>query len=507
VDGHSALYETAPAYVTDQPSFLNAAAVVRVRDPKDPMAKDPLALLDRLKSVEKTLGRTEGGVRFGPRPIDLDIIFHKCGTHSCDRLEVPHPRYHERGFVLAPLADLLKEPRRRMKSVPGSGLHRGDADAGTGVGGGLKMWADPVNAGLATAARLWAGIGGERNVGSDSGDLRRVMPIGGYKNSPATLWSWGDRTRVMGILNVTPDSFSDGGVLMESRMEEVNPKPFTYGGANGVDVAAVLHRARLMIDSGADFLDVGGQSTRPGATRVSAEEEAGRVIPVLAALADMIAKEYDGVNNGRHSGRPFISVDTFYGSVAEAAAAAGADVINDVSGGTIDPHMHACVAKLDRPLPYIGMHMRGDPGTMQSHEHVRYIDVINDVAGETVKNANKAIHAGIEPWRLWTDPGLGFAKTSDGNWELLRGLRDVREGLGGALARAPVLVGASRKGFLGAVTGRAAAGDRDVASAAAAVAAVAGGADVVRVHDVRGTVDAVRVADAVWRGRREDLLR
>jgi hypothetical protein len=183
---------------------------------------------------------------------------------------------------------------------------------------------------------------------------------------------------------------------------------------------------------------------------------------VLAALADMIAKEYDGVNNGRHSGRPFISVDTFYGSVAEAAAAAGADVINDVSGGTIDPHMHACVAKLDRPLPYIGMHMRGDPGTMQSDEHVRYIDVINDVAGETVKNANKAIHAGIEPWRLWTDPGLGFAKTSDGNWELLRGLRDVREGLGGALARAPVLVGASRKGFLGAVTGRAAAGDRDV---------------------------------------------
>ena len=219
MDGHSALYETAPAYVTDQPSFLNAAAVVRVRDPKNPMAKDPVALLDRLKSVEKTLGRTEGGVRFGPRPIDLDIIFHKCGTHSCDRLEVPHPRYHERGFVLAPLADLLKEPRRRTKSGPGSGLHRGDADAGTGVGGGVKMWADPVSAGLATAARLWAGVGGERNVGSDSRDLRRVMPMGGYKNSPATLWSWGDRTRVMGILNVTPDSFSDGGVLMESRME------------------------------------------------------------------------------------------------------------------------------------------------------------------------------------------------------------------------------------------------------------------------------------------------
>ena len=185
MDAHSALYETAPAYVTDQPSFLNAAALVRVRDASHPMANDPLLLLDRLKRVEKELGREEGGVRFGPRPIDLDIIFHRRGTHGCERLEVPHPRYHERPFVLAPLADLAAESNRAnlaslASSSSSSGLHRGDADAGTrGVGGGLRTWADPIGAGLATAARLWAGAGGEANVNASRGDLRRVMPIGG----------------------------------------------------------------------------------------------------------------------------------------------------------------------------------------------------------------------------------------------------------------------------------------------------------------------------------------
>ena len=181
VDAHSALYETAPAYVTDQPSFLNAAALVRVRDASLPMANDPLLLLDRLKRVEKELGREEGGVRFGPRPIDLDIIFHRSGTHGCGRLEVPHPRYHERPFVLAPLADLAanhSSSNHRPSFASSSpspekntGPHRGDDDAGTrgGYGGGLRTWADPIGAGLATAARLWAGSGGEANVNAAAG--------------------------------------------------------------------------------------------------------------------------------------------------------------------------------------------------------------------------------------------------------------------------------------------------------------------------------------------------
>lgn len=519
VDAHSALYETAPAYVTDQPSFLNAAALVRVRDASHPMANDPVLLLDRLKRVEKELGREEGGVRFGPRPIDLDIIFHRNGTHGCERLEVPHPRYHERPFVLAPLADLAanhSSSNHRPSFASSSpspekntGLHRGDDDAGTrgGYGGGLRTWADPIGAGLATAARLWAGSGGEVNVnaaaGSGATPIRRVMPIGGGVNGRPSgrLWSWGDRTNVMAILNVTPDSFSDGGALMMDRYDDRHDP--------AVNVAAALAAARRAIESGADFLDVGGQSTRPGASRVSANEEAARVVPVVEALAAMLVAEYP-------DREVYLSVDTFYGDVAESAASAGADVINDVSGGTIDRTMHARVANLPRPLPYVAMHSRGDPTTMQLPENTRYAtgDVCAEIARESVINANRAVRAGIEPWRLWTDPGLGFAKTKEGNWDVLRGLGRIRERMGGALARAPQLVGASRKGFLGDVLGDSgrrrdespvrSPRDRDVASAAAAVAAVAGGADVVRVHDVRATVDAVRVADAVWRSRRGD---
>ena len=508
MDAHSALYETAPAYVTDQPSFLNAAALVRVRDASHPMANDPVLLLDRLKRVEKELGREEGGVRFGPRPIDLDIIFHRSGTHECERLEVPHPRYHERPFVLAPLADLAASSSSNRANLAtsssteaSSGLHRGDADAGTrGVGGGLRTWADPIGAGLTTAARLWAGAGGEANVNASGGDLRRVMPIGGGAGGrPERLWSWGDRTNVMAILNVTPDSFSDGGALMDPGRAEGGAGQAEFSG-NVVDVAAALAAARLAVESGADFLDVGGQSTRPGASRVSAREEAARVVPVVKALAAMLVAEYP-------DREVYVSADTFYGEVAAACAAAGADVVNDVSGGTIDPTMHARVANLPRPLPYVAMHSRGDPSTMQLPENTRYAsgDVCAEIASESASNAFKAVRAGIEPWRLWTDPGLGFAKTREGNWDVLRGLGRIRERMGGALARAPQLVGASRKGFLGDVIGRESAPrERDVASAAAAAAAVAGGADVVRVHDVRMTVDAVRVADAVWRSRRGD---
>ena len=514
MDAHSALYETAPAYVTDQPSFLNAAALVRVRDASHPMANDPVLLLDRLKRVEKELGREEGGVRFGPRPIDLDIIFHRSGTHECERLEVPHPRYHERPFVLAPLADLAASSssnRANLATSSSSGLHRGDADAGTrGVGGGLRTWADPIGAGLTTAARLWAGAGGEANVNASRGDLRRVMPIGGgTAGRPERLWSWGDRTNVMAILNVTPDSFSDGGALMDPGGGHDGDAGRGANVAANVNVAKVLMAARRAVESGADFLDVGGQSTRPGASRVSANEEAARVVPVVEALAAMLVTEYP-------DREVYLSVDTFYGEVAAASCAAGADVVNDVSGGTIDRTMHARVANLPRPLPYVAMHSRGDPSTMQLPENTRYAsgDVCAEIASESALNAMRAVRAGIEPWRLWTDPGLGFAKTREGNWDVLRGLGRIRERMGGALARAPQLVGASRKGFLGDVLGDSgrrrdespvrSPRDRDVASAAAAAAAVAGGADVVRVHDVRMTVAAVRVADAVWRSRRGD---
>ena len=504
VQRHSCLYETAPAYVTDQPAFLNAAMVVRVDDPAT--AADPVKLLDVLKRVERDLGRAEGGRRFGPRPIDLDIIFHERGVHRCARLEVPHPRYAERGFVLAPLADL---------------------HTGAGIAGGDSF---NVAAGLTTALKLWRQSGGEARValgagggggGDGDGDedetvpvdaIRRVVPLGD------ALWSWGHRTMIMGILNATPDSFSDGGALISRDDADTDAESTESGdGASRVDVARAVAAARRLVASGADFVDVGGQSTRPGATRVSPEAEAARVVPVIRAVAAALAEDAKASSNASDakasSKRAFVSVDTFYGSVASAAARAGADVINDVSAGTLDAGMLAAVAATERPTPYVAMHMRGDPTTMQSAALTRYDDVSRRVGEELAARAADAAKAGVEPWRLWTDPGLGFAKTHEGCWDLLANLRGVRDAVtregGGGLARAPMLVGASRKGFLGAATGKAAASARDPATAAACVAGVLAGADVVRVHDVDAVVDAVRVADAVARhgGRAEAAAR
>lgn len=436
LESHSSLYETAPAYVEDQGKFLNAACVGSF---PNSAARDPLRLLDGLKSIEATLGRDFGGRRYGPRKMDLDIIFHGRGAHSCERLVVPHVRYRERPFVLAPLADLEAASRTER---------------------------DGASDGLLEARGVWEDMGDSKTVMTNA-DIARVMPLKGE------LWRWGSSTMVMGILNVTPDSFSDGGAH------------------DGVD-AAVRH-ARDMVAAGATIIDVGGQSTRPGATRVSPEEELARVIPVIRALASEYGTRDD----------VFISIDTFYGAVARAAAKTGADIINDVSGGTWDPAMLPTVASLEKPLPYVVMHVRGDPSNMQSSTNTTYAGHICDEVGDRLLlTARRCVEQGIEPWRLWIDPGIGFAKTSRANIELLRDLPRVRSRLaplGGALRNAPMLVGASRKRFLGEISGKAEASERDAASVAALVAAVRGGADIMRVHNVPLSVDASRVSDALFR--------
>ena len=432
---HSSLYETPPAYVTDQGKFLNAACVGSF--PTE-VARNALTLLDGLKRLEAAAGRDFTGRRYGPRPMDLDILFHASGAHLCDRLTIPHPRYAERAFVLAPLADLE----------------------------GAATTADATSVGLRHAREHWRLMGESRAMEKE--DIVRVMPL---KNK---LWSWGASTAVMGILNITPDSFSDGGKFSAS-------------------VDAAVNHARAMVAAGATIIDVGGQSTRPGATRVSPEEETMRVIPVVRALAKEFA-ERDNV---------FISIDTFYGDVARTAAEAGANIINDVSGGSWDPKMLPTVAALKQPLPYVVMHVRGDPSNMQSKSNTSYDGHVCDEVGDgLLATARKCIEEGIEPWRLWIDPGIGFAKTGRANVELLRDLPRVRSRLaplGGAVVHAPMLIGASRKRFLGELTGQAEASDRDVASVAALVGAVHGGADVARVHNVPMSVDAARVADALWR--------
>jgi len=256
----------------------------------------------------------------------------------------------------------------------------------------------------------------------------------------------------MGILNITPDSFSDGGVHFD------HPR--------------ALHGALQMIEDGADILDIGGESTRPGAEAVPLDQELARVVPVIESLR-------------MRSDVP-VSVDTRKARVAEAALDAGADIINDVSALRHDPEMRALAAR--RGVPVILMHMRGEPDTMQ--QLARYDDVVADVKRELTSWRDDAVAAGVRVDRILIDPGIGFAKTGDQNLELLARCAELCE-LG------PLVIGASRKTFIGHLTGREASAERMAGSLATVEAAYRGGASIVRVHDVKETVDFLKVLRAI----------
>ena len=262
---------------------------------------------------------------------------------------------------------------------------------------------------------------------------------------------------VWGILNVTSDSFSDGGKFLEQ--------------------SAALAQAELMLAQGAAVVDVGGESTRPGAERVSEEAELAHVLPIVETLAAA------GVR---------VSVDTMRSNVARAAVERGAAIINDVSGGLADPEMHATVAELG--CWYVAMHWRGH--SKQMYSLATYDDVVGEVLDELRIQAELALAAGVAPERLILDPGLGFSKQLEHNWTLLRHLdRFVATGY-------PILVGASRKRFLSEVSGAGSLPEeRDPASAAVSVYAALHGAAAVRVHDVAASVTAVSVAQHIREAR------
>ncbi len=269
-----------------------------------------------------------------------------------------------------------------------------------------------------------------------------------------------DRPLVMGVVNVTPDSFSDGGRWFDP-------------------VAAIEHGLELMED-GADLLDIGGESTRPGATRPVVAEELDRVLPVITALTA------EGAT---------VSVDTMRGEVAEAALDAGAVVVNDVSGGLADPRILSVVAAAG--ASYVAMHWRAHADSMQ--QHASYDDVVGDVVTELGQRVEAAVAAGIPLDRVAVDPGLGFAKTHAHNWALLRRL-DALDAIG-----APVLVGSSRKSFLGALLADRHGEprpvlDREAANSALTTIAAMAGVWGVRVHDVRASLDAVKVVTRLAEG-------
>jgi dihydropteroate synthase len=271
----------------------------------------------------------------------------------------------------------------------------------------------------------------------------------------------GRRTYVMGILNVTPDSFSDGGRFLAPRR--------------------AVARALEMAEEGADFIDVGGESTRPGSARVPLAEELRRVMPVLEALLPALAR--------LEGPRPLVSIDTYKAEVARRAAEAGVDLVNDVSGLTLDPAMPAAVAEAG--LPVVLQHLRGRPETMQRAP--RYRRLLPEIVAFLKRRIDLARRAGVRLDRIVVDPGLGFGKRRRHNLEILRGLGALR-----ALGR-PILVGASRKSFIGGALDLPVA-ERLEGSLAAEALAIAGGADIIRAHDVRPAVRVARLCDVVLRG-------
>jgi len=425
--GTSSLYLTAAQYVTEQPPFLNAVAEFELSPARQ---GDLHGLLLDLKKIEAELGRRPG-LHHGPRVVDLDIVAVgdaqlsvAWGEHP---LEVPHALMHERDFVLLPLAELCPQ------------------------------WRHPGLLGMPTARELLRGIQGSTSPGAWP---ERVFPLaGGLHGRPeGALWRRSERTLLMGVVNATPDSFSDGG--KHARAEDA--------------VAA----AQAMLEAGADILDVGGESTRPGATEVPVDEEIRRVAPVVRAIRE------------RAPGAT-ISVDTRKAAVARAAVAAGADWINDVSGGEFDPLMLATAAELMTPI--VLMHMKGTPQTMNAL--ASYASLIEEVGEQLIAQRSAAQAAGVPSWNVILDPGIGFAKTLEQNLLVLRRCGALVE----RLQPSPVLVGASRKRFLGTILSEPDATRRVFGNAAATAAAIAGGVDLVRAHEVREMAQTARVCDRIFR--------
>ena len=268
---------------------------------------------------------------------------------------------------------------------------------------------------------------------------------------------------IMGVLNVTPDSFSDGGKFLDVE-------------------AAVDHGVRMAAE-GAQIVDVGGESTRPGAEPVPAEQELRRVIPVIEKLRAKI----DPPSQGSGAAGIFISIDTSKAEVADQALKAGAAIVNDVTGGRGDAQMLPLLAKRNAAL--IIMHMQGTPQTMQTAP--RYVDVVAEVADFFRQQYARALECGIDPMGMAFDPGIGFGKTLQHNLELLANLDALR------VNDRPLVVGVSRKSFLSKLTGASEMSDRLAPTVALTALLRTRGADVLRVHDVKENAEALRVAEAI----------
>ncbi|KAI4808892.1 folic acid synthesis protein [Aureobasidium sp. EXF-8845] len=419
----SLLYETEPMYVEDQARFLNGACEVQT-------TLEPITLLDRLQAIENELGRVKL-IDKGPRSIDLDVLLYEAQVIDTERLKVPHILMLEREFVLRPLCDIIPD------TIPPIGESR-----------------VPLSESL------------RRLSYSPSTPISTTTSMGEHTFSIRALENTRP-THIMSILNTTPDSFSDGGLNSPT------------------DETALRKTICTHIRAGATVIDIGGQSSRPNAADVTAEEEIERVLPAVKIIKSLP----EGSNI-------CISVDTYRATVAEKAIEAGAHIINDISGGLLDADMLPTVGRLGCTVCL--MHMRGTPATMTSAENCSYPNgLIPTIAKELLDRVRAAEEAGIRRWRIILDPGIGFAKTTEQNLEILRSMSELRDWPG--LIGLPWLLGSSRKGFIGKITGVKDAKERTWGTAATVTAAVQGGADIVRVHDVGEMAKVTKMSDAIWR--------
>ncbi|MCI0397003.1 MAG: dihydropteroate synthase [Chloroflexi bacterium] len=417
VQAVSPVYETAPWGVANQPDFLNLCL-------GGTTTLEPRAFLAACKEIERELGRAPG-VRWGSRLIDIDLLFYDDLVLDEEQVAIPHPGLAERAFVLVPLADIAPDMV--------------DPRSGRTI---IQLLAD-----VDTSAVRRAGARAAKRTGLEA-------------------FAWGARTYVMGILNVTPDSFSGDGLLARDEW-----------------LAAAVGQAQEFVAAGADILDVGGESTRPGSVPVTAEEELARVIPVITAVRQVVDVP--------------ISVDSYRAAVAEAALAAGADWVNDVWGLRMDPAMAGLVARVGCPV--VIMHNRSKPKNVEQAERlggryvgVEYEDLMADVRRELQASIDLALGQGVKENQIIIDPGIGFGKTVEQSVRLLDQL-DQFKPLG-----YPILVGPSRKSFIG-YTLDLPPEERLEGTAATVAIAIDRGADIVRVHDVKAMVRVARMTDRIVR--------
>jgi len=412
----SSVYETEPWGFQDQPKFLNQVIEIKTE-------LNPTELLQELKKIEMVMGR-ESTFRYGPRKIDLDILFYDDLELATEALVIPHPSLHERAFVLVPLAEIAPD-------LVHPTLHQT-----------VRELAEKTDS---TGSHQYA----EGNIPT------------------AKMLQWGKRTYIMGIINVTPDSFSGDGLVVDDDFS-----------------ARAVNQAVEFVRDGADILDLGAESSRPGSEAVRAETELARLLPVLKAILALNLPV-------------IISIDTWKSAVAEKCLTVGANWINDIWGLSADPALAGVIAR--HRAGVVLMHNRSQSGAVndlgglgKSYEGAQYSDFIREIMDGLMHSVDIARVAGIPDDHIILDPGIGFGKSRDQNLSLINRMDELKE-LG-----FPLLSGPSRKSFIGQVLDLP-VDEREEGTAAAVALSIARGADIVRVHNVKMMSRVTRMSDAILR--------